>query len=101
MLVRCAWHKPAPVIIGEKPGDGISDTMCETCFEAFVNTEVPMDKRKSRWLISKSINGCRPMSMGTADTKEQADADADAMKRFHLERCPQDRIDMLVREVTL
>lgn len=101
MYVRCAWHKPDPIIIGEKPGDGVTDTMCETCFEAFVNTEVTMDKRKSRWLISKSINGCRPMSMGAKDTEEQAKTAANEMKAFHLERCPNDRVEMIVREVLL
>lgn len=60
-----------------------------------------MQTRKSRWLISKAINGCRPMSMGAEDTKEKAEKIAEEMKAFHLERCPHDNVEMLVREVML
>lgn len=57
--------------------------------------------RKSKWMISKSINGCRPLFMGSESTKEKADVTADHMKQFHLERCPNDRVEMIVKEVML
>lgn len=57
--------------------------------------------RKSRWLISKKINGCPALAMGSEETKEKAETIADEMKAFHLERCPNDRVEMLVKEVLL
>lgn len=54
-----------------------------------------------KFYISKAINGCTPLFMGAEDTYEAAQAKADEMKAFHLERCPQDRVDMLIREVRL
>jgi hypothetical protein len=34
MIIRCAWHKPRPIILGEKPpleDRRFTDTVCDEC----------------------------------------------------------------------
>ena len=51
-----------------------------------------------RWMVAKSVNGGPSLLMGSYATKEQAECAALEMYVFHTDRCPNDKVEMFVRE---
>lgn len=45
---------------------------------------------KRKLLVGKSVNGGPPFSMGYYETREETERAIEALRAFHLERCPKD-----------
>lgn len=64
MTIRCAWHKPEPIVIGTKPGpDDITDSICETYaqreFGGYHGTEKQVDDQQIDQRVPATLHGVR------------------------------------------